>query len=238
MTTAVADTGELKLRILHFNDVYKIRPQEFQSDPNVEPKPTFDVTHFAGSLNRVRNEWPQKGDGLVLFSGDIFNPSLDSVITRGSHMVPIIYELGIDAAVPGNHEFDHGYAQLCENALARKDHGNDPWILSNMSDTEKDAEIDGVRRKFLSQVFPTFKIFTKAGIKVGVIGLVGNWTSSVKGWPEFLKYQDMVGIGKDLARRLRSEHGCDIIIALTHSGLKEVASTISSLISYGSDLRY
>ncbi|KDQ14258.1 hypothetical protein BOTBODRAFT_187916 [Botryobasidium botryosum FD-172 SS1] len=221
---AAYDKDRNELRILHFNDVYKIRAQEYYTPKVSNSKTstnTFDVTHFAGAFNRVRNEWPARDEGLVLFSGDVFNPSLDSAITQGSHMVPIIYQLGIDAAVPGNHEFDHGYTQLCKNVLARKDHKNDPWILSNMTDTETHAEIDGTRRKFLSEAFATFKTFHKAGIKVGVIGLVGDWTSTVSHWPEFIKYEDVVRFAKDLAISLRSEHGCDLVIALTHSLLKE-----------------
>jgi len=40
-------------------------------------------------------------EGLVLFAGDVFNPSVESAITRGSHMVPILRELKLDASCVG-----------------------------------------------------------------------------------------------------------------------------------------
>jgi hypothetical protein len=52
---------------------------------------TIDVTQFAGLLDDIRDQWPLRDDGqrdgLSLFSGDVFSPSVDSSVTRGSHMV-------------------------------------------------------------------------------------------------------------------------------------------------------
>ncbi|THH33893.1 hypothetical protein EUX98_g299 [Antrodiella citrinella] len=71
------------LPILHFNDVYRVQP--FKLTP--ASKDTIDVTQFAVMLNDARDQWPTQGDGgLVLFSGDVFSPSTESSVTRGSHM--------------------------------------------------------------------------------------------------------------------------------------------------------
>lgn len=35
-------------------------------------------------------------------------------------------------------------------------------------------------------------------------------------WPANFHYKDMKTVGLELSRRLRGEHGCDLIIALTH----------------------
>jgi 5'-nucleotidase len=49
---------------------------------------------------------------LVLFSGDIFSPSVSkigdnlvSTMFKGEHMVPVIDELEIDVACVGNHDY-------------------------------------------------------------------------------------------------------------------------------------
>lgn len=80
------------LPILHFNDVYRVTPQKL--DPS-KPNETIDVTQFAALLNDLRDRWPERPDGrrdgLVLFSGDVFSPSMESSVTRGSHMVLIFY---------------------------------------------------------------------------------------------------------------------------------------------------
>lgn len=78
--------------ILHFNDVYRVNPQKLAGGV------TIDVTQFAYMLNSLRDAWPERSssesngsekerDGLVLFSGDLFAPSVESSVTRGSHMV-------------------------------------------------------------------------------------------------------------------------------------------------------
>lgn len=71
------------------------------------------VGQFAQTLYGIRDQWPERkkdvgmGDrgvereGLVLFAGDVFNPSVESAITRGSHMVPILRELKLDASCVG-----------------------------------------------------------------------------------------------------------------------------------------
>lgn len=99
-----------QLRIAHFNDVYQVSDQEIQADNKQEK---INVTKFATLLDDVRDKWKDGGkDGLVLFSGDLFSPSIESSTTRGGHMPPIINALHVDAAVAGNHEFDFGYPQL------------------------------------------------------------------------------------------------------------------------------
>lgn len=76
-----------KLFILHWNDAYRVGPQKL-SPKSAE---SIDVTQFGALLDDLRDKWPElpngKRDGLVLFSGDVFSPSVESSVTRGSHMV-------------------------------------------------------------------------------------------------------------------------------------------------------
>ena len=75
------------LSLLHFNDVYRVTPQIISSDPHE----TIDVTQFTALLHDLRDQWTLRDDGnrdgLDLFSGDVFSPSIESSVTRGSHMV-------------------------------------------------------------------------------------------------------------------------------------------------------
>lgn len=75
------------LHLIHFNDVYRVAPQKLSS----KSPDTIDCTQFAAGLDSIREKWPVrsdgKRDGLVLFSGDLFSPSVESSVTRGSHMV-------------------------------------------------------------------------------------------------------------------------------------------------------
>ncbi|KAG8923518.1 hypothetical protein FRC00_006158 [Tulasnella sp. 408] len=144
------------LNLVHFNDVYRVTPQKV---PGTSGK--IDVTQFAELLDSIRNSWPKTTttqdaktveDGLVLFSGDVFSPSIES-------SVPVMNELRPDVSLTGNHDFDFGYHHLYKLIEDCKF----PWILSNIKDTETGGPPQGLSR---------FQVFERAGIRVGVIGLV------------------------------------------------------------------
>ncbi|KAI9466021.1 Metallo-dependent phosphatase [Lactarius psammicola] len=198
------------LSILHWNDVYRVRPQKISPTSSE----TVDVTQFAGLLDDIRDQWSLrddgKRDGLSLFSGDVFSPSVDSSVTRGSHMVPVMNSLAPDVSLVGNHDFDFGYPHLCTLLQDTKF----PWLLSNIIDTNTSQ----VPEKLLE-----FLVLERSGAKIGLIGLVEKeWIATVSSWPANFVYQDMEETGKRLSQVLRDPtgpHKCDIIIALTHSRL-------------------
>ncbi|KAJ7445778.1 Metallo-dependent phosphatase-like protein [Mycena galericulata] len=194
----------MSLKILHFNDVYRCSPQKLA--PNAPE--TIDVTQFGAMLDSLRSQWRKlpdgTRDGLVLFSGDVFSPSVESSVTRGSHMVPVMNELNPDVSLTGNHDFDFGYPHLSKLIKAT----TFPWLLSNIVDTETS--------QVPADLFE-FHIVERAGLRVGLIGLVEKeWIGTVATWPPNFIYKDMTTVGLELSRRLRGEHKCDLVIALTH----------------------
>ena len=74
-------------------------------------------------LYNKRRRWQQQ----VIFSGDAFNPSMLSTVTKGKHMVPVLNEMMIDAATIGNHDFDFGV----ENLMTHVEATNFPWMLAS-----------------------------------------------------------------------------------------------------------
>ena len=70
--------------LLHFNDAYRVQPQKLSS----KSPDTIDVTQFAQMVGDIRESWKiSSKEGLVFFSGDLFAPSVESSVTRGTHMV-------------------------------------------------------------------------------------------------------------------------------------------------------
>jgi len=66
----------------------------------------------------------------VLFSGDAFNPSLMSTVTRGEQMPPVLNRIGVHVASVGNHDLDFGperMADLCHACSF-------PWLMANVLD--------------------------------------------------------------------------------------------------------
>ncbi|CAG8689598.1 15429_t:CDS:2 [Funneliformis mosseae] len=171
-------------QILHFNDVYHLSPQKRE--------PVGGAARFATLVKEFRAKYGLDSS-CVLFSGDLFNPSVES---------SIINDLGIDVACFGNHDFDFGLPTL--KALSGKT--NFPWLLSNVLDSESGNPVAGGKR---------FHILEKNGLKLGIIGLVENL-------PPTLQYKDFIAVGKELAAKLRDPNGdyaVDLVIALTHSRL-------------------
>ncbi|KAF8754293.1 5'-nucleotidase family [Rhizoctonia solani] len=203
------------LSILHFNDVYRVTKQKIQGS-----KETIDVTQFGELLDSLRDNWPKrsdgKRDGLVLFSGDVFSPSVESTVTRGSHMVPIMNHISPDASLTGNHDFDFGVSMLDShffeviNISYQYPHlckliedCTFPWILSNIVDTDTNST-------------PTNSLNTKC---LNVMALE-EWIATVASWPPNFKYESMAEVTKSLSQELRDPEGphkCDIVLALTHA---------------------
>jgi 5'-nucleotidase len=119
------------LPILCFNDVYRVS-QKYVPQPGAPERrisktdatksgddDRINVAQFGQLLETHREKWADRPasagsgkEGLVLFAGDVFNPSVESSVTRGSHMIPILNSLSLDCACIGNHDFDFGECAL------------------------------------------------------------------------------------------------------------------------------
>ncbi|KAH9484179.1 Trifunctional nucleotide phosphoesterase protein YfkN [Psilocybe cubensis] len=213
--------SDITLPILHFNDVYRVTPQKISRTESI------DVTQFAALVDDIRNNWPNrpdgKKDGLLLFSGDVFSPSVESSVTRGSHMVPVMNQLGVDVSVTGNHDFDFGYPHLCKLV----NDTNFPWILSNIIDTTTSK---------IPQQLNEYVVIERSGVRIGFIGLVEeDWITTVSAWPPEFVYTSMKETALALSKKLRDpqgEHRCDIIIALTHSRLPNDITLAKELFAF------
>ena len=78
VTVAEGDTSKPPdLRILHFNDVYHVE--------GGSRDPVGGISRFQTLCNHYRRDARYHGqpDLLTFFSGDAFNPSLESSVTKG-----------------------------------------------------------------------------------------------------------------------------------------------------------
>ncbi|KIX96864.1 uncharacterized protein Z520_07584 [Fonsecaea multimorphosa CBS 102226] len=190
------------LRLLHFNDVYHL--DAFSREP------VGGVTRFQTVCNYYRDDERFSGQpGLVtLFSGDAFNPSLESMslTMTGSHMVPVLNMIGTQVACVGNHDLDFGVKQF--RSLAQQ--CTFPWLLANVLDPQHGPDVP------LGNALKTIILTSSNGIKIGVIGLVEReWLDTINSLPPNLIYKSASATAKELVPKLR-EQGAEIIIALTH----------------------
>ncbi|CAG8461109.1 11978_t:CDS:2, partial [Acaulospora morrowiae] len=173
-------------------------------------EPVGGAARFATAIKEFRQRFGEDSS-CVLFSGDVFNPSVESTVSKGEHMVPTMNDFGIDVACLGNHDFDFGLPVL-ENLVGMTKF---PWLLSNVLDQESGEPAAGGKR---------WHILEKGGLKLGIIGLVEKeWLETIPGLPKTLQYEDFIAVGKELAIKLRDPNGpyaVDLVIALSHSRLQ------------------
>ncbi|KAK8037751.1 hypothetical protein PG991_001097 [Apiospora marii] len=98
--------GPPDLRLVHYNDVYHV--------DSSSAEPVGGAARFMTLMEEYRHgeQFQGQSDLLTFFSGDAFNPSLESSITKGNHMHPILNNIGTDAASLGNHDLDFGVRQF------------------------------------------------------------------------------------------------------------------------------
>ncbi|KAJ2852379.1 hypothetical protein IWW36_000266 [Coemansia brasiliensis] len=186
-----------KLRILHFNDVYHVAASQAE--------PVGGAARFGYLIHELQK---QKGPVLTLFSGDAYFPSLESTISRGEHMVPILNQLNIDASTLGNHEFDHGL-QVLEQLIARN---NFPWVISNLTDSEH----GGVAAR---GCLP-YLVKETQDLRVGILGIVEKeWLDTLPCLPPTFQYHDFITKAQETARMLKQDKECDIVVCLSHMRL-------------------
>ena len=110
-----------------------------------------------------------------------------------------------DAATLGNHEFDYGLEVL--EKVVRAAHF--PIVSTNYDFSE--TTMAGLIRPYL--------ILKKGGVRVGVMGINIQPRGLIaadhyKG----MKYLDPVTSANEMAKRLRQEHRCDLVVCLSHLG--------------------
>jgi len=185
------DSSKL-ISILHFNDVYNIEEKKVE--------PLGGVARFKTALESFRGL-----DPLVLFSGDLFQPSLLSTAYDGEQMIKPMNAFKIDAACFGNHEFDLDLDVLTEYIYRT----NFPWLISNVK-TRDDLQPVVEGKEYL--------VLEKKGLKIGFIGLAEDaWVYEAPALQtDEIMYEDYIKCAKRLAPYLRETEQCDIVIALTH----------------------
>ena len=178
-------------------------------------EPAGGAARFQTLCNYYRDEDKFKDEVklITVFSGDAYNPSTESAVTRGSHMVPLLNNIGTDIACPGNHDFDFGAAQF-EKLMPRC---NFPWVLTNVFDPSEEGQEEEKEGKIpLGHCERTYIWEASNGVKIGFMGLAEReWAGKGNSLPQNLEYHEMLDTAKKVGPELR-EQGADMVVAMTH----------------------
>lgn len=196
-----------RLHILHLNDLHgRISQVEHAAIPPI-------LARVAGRLNELRRRCQDDPDSAVLMlsAGDELAGSVFDDLPNGAVAHPVYHlysQMGVDAVALGNHDLDPGATWL---AAAIRRHARFPVLAANLAPTPQLAGL----------VHPAALLVVK-GVRVGVVGL--TTPAQAQGRLE-LRALDPVQTLRNLLPALRPL--CDVVIVLSHLGLRLEASSAS-----------
>lgn len=190
--TPPTPVGELdgKTVILHSNDVHGA------------------IAGYA-NMAALAAEYEAKGATVIVAdAGDFSQGTVYVSSSKGADAVSMMNAAGYDIAIPGNHEFDYGYAQLVENLKSAKF----DTVCCNILDADGNL------------VFAPSKVVDVDGVKIGFIG-VNTPESQTKANPALIKGLKWLA-GEDMVKAVQAEADkladtVDVTIVLSHLGVDD-----------------
>lgn len=199
----------VSLSIVHTNDIH------CHIDPFPETDPSYAGRGGLARLSALIKGIRQENDNILLVdAGDMFQGTPYFNFYKGELIMKVMTKMGYEASTIGNHEFDNGLEGI-EQSLK---YAGFPLICSNYDFSQT----------ILRNRFPKYRIFNKNGVRVGLYGLGVEMAGLVaeKNYGE-TRYLDPVSTAQQMEVFLKKERRCDLVICLSHLGLKYRESKIS-----------
>ncbi|MBC7189155.1 metallophosphatase, partial [Candidatus Aerophobetes bacterium] len=197
------------LTILHTNDLHS----HLDKFPRL-----FSV------IEKIKKE--KKGEDILLLdSGDFMIGTLYHLLTKtSSPELTLMHTLGYDATCLGNHEFDWGcetLAKIITTAEKNKEGKTVPIVASNICFNLFDDRDDALEKLYKKGIIKPYLIKTLSnGQKVGIIGILGKEAEEEAPGVPPAGFIHSVEFIRQKVNALR-EKDVDILICLSHSGIKE-----------------
>lgn len=199
--------GQVKeLYVFHTNDTHS----------RIEPIDKTSSDKYAGKAGYVRRataveQLRQEHKNMLLFDcGDFSQGTPYYNMYKGEVEIKLMNAIGYDAATIGNHEFDFGL----ENMARLFKMANFPIVCANY----------GFEGTVLESLVKPYIILNKDGLKIGVFGLSPKMEGLVQASNcEGVTYQDPIEAANKVAHHLKMEEDCDVVICLSHLGLRPSA---------------
>ena len=194
--------AQRRLTILHVNDTHS----------HLEPERSGVYEGLGGVIERAAyRDSVVKADGkrnvLLLHAGDFSQGTSYFSLLGGDIEIDLINAMKYDCVTLGNHEFDNGVDEL-----ARR--------LANIKCPVVCANYDFSNVALAKYVKP-YTIVKKAGMRIGIIGLMPDITILVsKEVSDRIPAFENSEVVNKWAEYLKTEKKCDLVIALTHIGFE------------------
>jgi len=218
--------AEKTITIVHSNDLHS---HFLGAPPNIAYTPFItgdDET--IGGLARIATviktvKQNRKNPVLILDAGDFMMGSLFHMLSREhSFELRLLSMMGYDAVTLGNHEFDlkpDGLARILRTAHR---YGQiPPLVLSNAVFSQESSKDDSLEKIFTRGIVKPYIILEKAGLRIGIFGLLGKNAAEVAPFASPVTFDDPITSAQRIVKVLRGTEKVDMVICLSHSGLSE-----------------
>lgn len=193
------------LVLLHTNDTH--------SNIDTAPDGVGGILPRKAIIDSVRR---MEKNVLLIDAGDMVQGSLYFKYFKGDVEYPLFNMMDYDIRILGNHEFDNGLDELAKYWKNVKG----DRLSANYDFTGTSAE--GLFKPYVIKKIGKHKIGF-IGINVDPESLISSENYSG------MKYHDAIETANRIARILREEKKCDIVVAVTHIGYNMVAPKESDL---------
>jgi len=194
LAIASSSLAEEHLTILHFNDMHG----------HLE-----NGARIATVVKNIRAENEAKGrHTLVLFGGDLVSGTPVSSRFRGRAEIEFLNEIGLNAMVLGNHDFDYGRKALSDMQAAAKF----DIISANVLEKETGKTLEK----------PYVVLDLAPDLKVAVFGISHPGTPLMTSSESVadLDFENPVKISKKTVKERRKDKKANVLVAPTHEGVQ------------------
>ncbi|MBW6500330.1 MAG: bifunctional metallophosphatase/5'-nucleotidase [Bacteroidales bacterium] len=225
ISAALFPQPERKLVILHANDLHS-RLTGYAPESAYTPLTINDdrtVGGFARIATVIMDEKRKNtGTTIVVDGGDFLMGTLFHHLepTTGFQL-PLMKEMGFDAACLGNHEFDFGPGKLAEIINSSRLRGEIPSLLLGNAIFDRDDPADDSLEELVNRgIIRETMIIEKEGLKIGFFSIFGKVADHDAPYAVPVKFEKQKSAARRLVQELKNEN-CDIIICLSHSGIQK-----------------
>jgi 5'-nucleotidase len=229
-TPTPTPSGPLSVRLIAFNDFHGNLESTGLTLPWPDPVdkskalrlPAGGAAHLAGTIQALRAGVPHS---IVLHSGDMIGGTpLISALFLHESTIDVANRMGVDIAIPGNHEFDAGKDELLRVlAGGCRENKAEQAVVSCPLDKHPGAKFSIFAANVLQAdgkpLFPASVVRQVAGVKIGFIGAVTKITPSivVPSGVAGLRFIDEADAINAEAARLKAQ-GINAMVAVIHEG--------------------
>ncbi len=204
LRTVVFAQGTI-ITVLHVNDTHSHLDATGPKDANLNGT-LGGIAKAATVIRSVRNVEPNV---LLLHAGDLFQGDLFFNKYLGVPELELMKQLGFDAMVVGNHEFDLGPGVLYKTLSQAFAHSSFPILSANL---DMSAYTD------LTKWIKPSVVKTVGGVRIGIFGMSVPDDPTTRPAPVVI-LSDIVPIAEKAVVELR-KGGANVVICLSHLGTR------------------